>query len=621
VVWERFNISKMEIEQEFESEGRDRGDKVIGVREKGEGEGEEVELEDDEEIQRAYEEWKKEFDEESENETDEEDEGVWEERRNYERKGNAQESTEELDPDDGVPVAVSKEDDIFLPAFDIDVNWRFGGHISLVDVYHRNQLSLKSSPEYPSFTYSHSLLPSLPLADFKEDEVLCSSFDISHTILLMLSGSSSDLFSLTSLRTESRFSLTPTGSHIRIAELTASSLRKFLEWFVDLGNRVEYVRHKLYDPHSELNFMEEEGPQKEPSSTFLHQAIGPITSSLRDIFSSFQSLLLQLECQIPDSSLEDHEVFPFDHLTFTQLYLQLRPWNQLFESMLLGITQTLCRVAASRIESSDISSYFPGLKLEDTNSFENRDFFHHLHISCLLTDLLSALSHSHLLSSHLSTISAHSSLRSLGKDFSSNQSQAKGGEEARGGLPQGTPPVSFQAACLSCFSALHGAYLKLFFTWIFHSEKAAANPKFHRNKFYSSQSHFGGLAYDHSLSLFSSSSQGPPSSSLSLAPTPSWSQYSSQQMLLKFNYFPSLWQPLLAFGAMTKINIQGLAKQGVARSLRSSLLRYPSFPLLPSSRALTLTTFTGSSSLHQRRLPSLITLFCSGPLSRSPFLL
>jgi hypothetical protein len=592
-------------DKEFEPEDGERGENEKG----DDGDDGEDEGEEDKEIKRAYEEWKKEFDEESGNETDEEDE-EWEERRDYEIKVKPRGVVEEEESlQDGFNVGVPHErDENFLPAFDIDVNWRFGGHISSVDPYHRDKLAYKSSSDYSSpKTYSHSLLPSLPLNDFKEDEILCSPFDISHMILLMLRGSSSDLFSLTSNESEFHFSLTPTGSRIRIAELTSSSLRKFMAWFVVLGNRVEYVRHKLYDPLSELNSMEQDSPQEEPSSTFLHQTIGPITASLRDIFSSFQSLLLQLESLIPASALEEHEIVPSDHLTFTQLYLQLRPWDQIFESTLLGITQTLCKVAVSRVEPAEVGSYFPSLKLEDTNSFENRDFFHHLHVNCVVTDLLTALSHSHLISSHLSTISPHSSLRALGKDFSSTQSQGVGSSQVSPLL------VSFHDACLSCFSAMTGAYLKHFFTWIFRSEKASANPKFHRNKFYSSQSHFGGLAYEHSMSLLSSQQLAPSSP----APAPSWAQYSSRQMVLKFNYFPPLWQPLLAFGIMTKVNIQGLVKQGVARSLRYSLLRCgPSSPVLPPSPHP-----TESSLLQRRRSPSLITLFCSDLRSRSPSLL
>lgn len=527
----------------------------------GEGEEEEGwEGDEDEEVKRAYEEWKKDFDEDSEQETDEEEGEEWEERRDYERRETHGEVIEQnQDQGDGLSLGASseREEEACLPAFDIDVNWRFGGHISSVDPYHRHQLAARSSADYSSpKTYSHSLLPSLPLCDFQEDEVLCSPLDISQMILLMLRGCSSDLFSLTS----NHFSFTPTGSRIRVAELTSSSLHKLLAWFVDFGNKVEYVRHKIYDPSSELNSMEQDSSQEEPYSTLLHQTIGPITASLRDIFSSFLSVILQLESQIPPPCLEEHEIVPSSCLTFTQLYLQLRPWEKTFDTALLGITQTLCKVAVSRLEPSVISSYFPVLKLEDIKSFEIRDFLNHLHVSCLATDLLGALSHTHIISSHLSTVSPHSSLQTLGKGFSSNQSQ-------RIEPSQVAPLVSFQEACLSCFSALTGSYLKHFFTWIFRSEKVSTNPKLQGNKFYSSQSHFGGLSYDHYMSLLSAQQLALPSASTS------WVQYSAEQMVLKFNYFPPLWQPLLAFGAMTKVNIQGLVKQGQARSVRYSLLR------------------------------------------------
>jgi hypothetical protein len=519
--------------------------------------------EEDGEIKRCFEEWKREFEEELSDDADSSEDEEWVlETEMLEKKL----TSKDIIPEESKYITRPLVKEIkFDSPFDLDVNWRYGSHISSVDSFYRNQM-ISSTNSDPS--YSQSLLPSLTTNDFKPNETICSQFEVSRMVLLMLNGVSSDLFYLLpSERTPSKFSLTPTGRRVRILELTSSSLMNFLQWFLNLGNRAELVRQQLSDPASELNVvelgLEERGT---PSSLFLQQMVGPVTATLRETFSTFQALLVQLETQIPPSAVEEDEIVP-GHLTLLQLFFQLRSWSDVFELSLVGVTRTLSRIASAQMEREELVASFPVLKLEDTNTFENKDFIHHLNVSSLMTQFLSGISNAHLVSAQLSTVSTSSSLHSLGKDLSS--------VVAANHLTSGSY-LPVQSTSLPCFTSLAGAYLKQLFLWIFQTERPpASHSRAPRNNFYSSQSHFGGLAYDHSLATLTSSVSQPSTSS------PSWSQFSSRQMLQKFSHFPPLWTPLLVFGAMTKVNIQVLVKQGVERSLKYSQLR--SAPLsLPS---------------------------------------
>jgi hypothetical protein len=515
---------------------------------------------EDEEIQRCFEEWKREFQEEQSDDTDfsdddDEDEGIVEGDHNGAEKISLQ--GHELKHKD--PLSNTSVDKIFSDSpFDLEVNWRYGSHISSVDPFYRNQLKESNTISASDSPYSQSLLPSLGLLDdFKPDQTICSQFEVSQMTLLMLSGVSSDIFAFVSHEegAPAVFSLTPTGSRIRIPELTSSSLMNYLRWFLELGNRVELVRRQLHNETSELNLLERSRDEKEgPSSLFLQQMVGPVTASLRETFSTFQALLVELQRQIPDSSVGEDEIVP-GHLTLIHLFYQLRSWAEVFELSLVGITRTLSKIASSRMEREEVIASFPVLKMEDTNAFENRDFIHHINVSSLMTQLLSGISSAHLISAQLSTVSTSSSLESLGQDISS--------VVAANHLTSGSY-LPVQSTSLPCFTSLVGAYLKHFFIWIFQTDR----PTPHRSSVYSSQSHFGGLAYDHSLTSLISPASEPAAASPS-----SWSQFSSRQMTQKFNHFPALWIPLLAFGAMTKVNIQVLVKQGVERSLKYSQLR------------------------------------------------
>ena len=292
----------------------------------------------------------------------------------------------------------------------------------------------------------------------------------------------------------------------------------------------------------------------QPSSIFLERITGPLTSTLRNILNHFERFITQLETtldsQLQPTNNDTNQHLKFNILSLFRLYLKLRPWRTIFESSLVGLTQTHLKVLNSFKDTTNVEHFIPLFKSSQRNvSSELQDYLHHIHISSMINQLTTELNHLHLLSTHISTVSSNSPLQFLGKSTQQYNPHPILKEE-----------LTYQDIYLPCLISISQGYLKYLMTWIFQNDKKSnsslssiqlSSPLARINRSYSSYSKFGGVSYEYHSNITKQNHN------------------ETLELRNKLKYLPSVWTPLLTLGLITKVNRQMFLKQTNNNSYQS----------------------------------------------------
>lgn len=314
----------------------------------------------------------------------------------------------------------------------------YGAHISTYSHHHitrcppagtHTPYSLHTGTSEGS-EYSTALVAPLPLVSSsvhssgEELGVICMESDVCIMVTEMMLGYSSDFFQLSPLTaipssgvcvhpaisSERSFSFTHTGNHSRLVNISSTTLRNLLQWFVALSNEIYVVRN-----YANVDFGSQRRDHSKESvgseqlfNNQIHHPTGfseviqtSVQQELRDLLKSLDAVVTKWQRQlVPNSSLSSEQRLDESdmQITLVRMYVLLnKKWAKAI-GMAARLTSSVVDLDFVQCEASSITS-----EIDEPVSHaphHDGDLFQHEHVVAVLEQLKRDCNSLHLVHCH-----------------------------------------------------------------------------------------------------------------------------------------------------------------------------------------------------------------------------